>query len=715
MVGCDFQNNGCQNESRAGTLNAGYALRCKFTSVNRAFQGYNGSWIINSLILNGTFYSKCKLVNCTFFGTSCPRNATTYNSLFIGTGATYYFQKINDTKSTHQNTYSRSGFDLEYCTPDAACRTVSEDETPYDETTFRPLAGSAVIDAAKTSYYVSTTNKWVSAWLAEADKDYYGNDRCVNGAIDVGCGEKQPVEGSPLAIVDALDGLVVEGAEKGESQLVVGADYPITLSRTLTSDRLCLGVMINGVFHSFGGTTSNVPCSVTLHGQQGQDNRIAAVYETNQKDWYVNPNGDNTNKGYHKDCPRRTLDKAMELATANASNIVHAAAGTYDSFAEGANYASASSRVSVKAGVGLVADEWPLKETIIKGAKDTTAEADTNGNGPNAVRCVFVNNNGYVRGFKLTGGRTSFTNLVGTAVNATPGAVGGGAVLYSGALVDCEVTGNGTPYRGSGVAANGSGAVIRCNVHDQVSGDYGVYGGVLINSYLKGICYSCTLVLSSTVTEQVRANSAARTINTYFRDVARNMSCTNCASIRPAKTAIGTGASYDPNTCLFEVTPSSDNIDGNYRPKTASRLIDAGSKALYDAWFPTKWVQFKDDDVANGQRIYNGQIDIGCGEYDFRGDFAALLGPRAIISEMGPNVTTNAARNVVVPDGESITVAMAPLSSSRNTCYTLVYTPEGGSPAAVSEKSTAPFSRTLDGACTVQSLDGYVGFMFLIR
>ena len=58
---------------------------------------------------------------------------------------------------------------------------------------------------------------------------------------------------------------------------------------------------------------------------------------------------------------------------------------------------------------------------------------------------------------------------------------------------------------------------------------------------------------------------------------------------------------------------------------------------------------------------------------------------------------------------------MAPRASSREMRYELAYTPEGGSPTVISEKSAEPFLYTLGGACTVQSLDGFMGFMFLIR
>ena len=143
--------------------------------------------------------------------------------------------------------------------------------------------------------------------------------------------------------------------------------------------------------------------------------------------------------------------------------------------------------------------------------------------------------------------------------------------------------------------------------------------------------------------------------------------------------------------------------------------MDFGSKELYDANFPAKWVRFKGRDYAGGQRIYNGQIDIGCGEYDFRTDFAGTLGKDAVISAMGPNVTTNAVPNLVVPEGESITVSMAPKAPGRSVTYEFVYTPEGGERTVVAEKSATGFTYTLDGPCTVQSLLRRMGLVFSVR
>ena len=746
LVECDFQNNGCSDKDRGGTMFYGTALRSRFSSIDSSKGAYI-AWtdkntelvhIISSLIAvssssgkRGCFYQRVKVCNSTFLGESFVRKCTAYNCLFIGDGA----NSASQYEAEHINVLSRSDFNMTYCKTNAECRVVAEAETPYDETTFRPLPGSVAIDAGNSSdsnaekyNYENLTNGWPTAWLAEAGKDYYGGERVVGGSIDIGCGERQ---GSSVAILDDSDGLVVEGIQKGESNLSVGSSAEVTFSRTLTSDKLCLGVNINGEFHSFGGTTSDVPYSVTLQGRNDLDYYVTAVYETDQKDWYVNADpeiGNNENKGYHKNCPRRTLDKAMELATENAGHVVHAAAGTYDSFAEGAEYANTSNRVTVKEGVGLVADDWPLQKTFIEGALDTSENADEYNNGPNAIRCVYVKSGGYVRGFILRKGRTVTTGGTGTA----GGRCCGGALLEKdAALIDCEVTGNHCAYRGRAVGCPSStGWLIRCYLHDNgdesTQGYTDVYDRMsLIDTCVIGPKHSSgyytyygrgTIINSTILGSGTRPAAATQIYNSYMLSEShatdKIISCWNCAFA--SRYSDATSSTTQTNGCLFAVD-GGDIFDENYRPKTAtSVLVDGGNNDYYV--FPEQFAQFKENrDFADGQRVYNGKIDIGCGEYDFRPDFAKLLGPRAVISEMGPNVTTNAASDIVVPEGDSIALSVAPRAADRITQYELSYTPDGGSQTVVSEKSTEAFSRTLEGPCTVEELKGYLGFVFQIR
>jgi hypothetical protein len=732
LVECDFLDNGCYDKNRGGTMNEGTALRCRFVSYDKGYLGYKGTKIIDSLVESSRpFYDSCYAYNCTFSGDSYLRSkGRAWNCLYIGNGASNKDQNANDTKSYHYNTFSYFEF-YDGCTVvDDNCRVVNSKTAPYDPATFRPSVSSQAIDGGTLENYALATNGWKQAWLDECGKDYYGGERVVNGKIDVGCGEAQK---SDIVIEDSSDGLVVVGVDAGTTRIPDDSSIDVVFSRNFTSDKLCIGVKVNGEFHSFGGTTSDVPYSVTFPAILGLSYNIEAIYEENQKDWYVSPSGDNANKGYHRNYPRKTLDKAMELATENAGHVVHAAAGTYDSFAEGEEYASANSRVTVKEGVGLVADEWPLQETVIKGASDTTSEtADKHGNGTNAVRCVTVMKNGYVRGFKLTDGRTSLTNFVGTGADA--GACGGGAVLYGpAALLDCEITGNGTSYRGSAVASVSTdsknetkGWLIRCYVHTnhKKGGNYQIYDRTcLVDTYVDGgddtayYCRAGSIILNSTIAQgSARAWNNLYAYNSYLYNASHTggeFKLFNCAFMGENK--------YDGKTiipdesCIFNVAEE-DNLGDDLRPKTASVLIDAGVNDYYDTYFPTQFEQFRNDrDVADGQRVYNGKIDIGCGEYDFRGDFARMLGSRGMIEEMGPNVTTNSLRNVVVPEGESIAMSVAPKSSDRKTRYELVYTSDGGSQTKISESSTDAFSYTLEGPCTVQSLNGYIGFVFQVR
>ena len=251
----------------------------------------------------------------------------------------------------------------------------------------------------------------------------------------------------------------------------------------------------------------------------------------------------------------------------------------------------------------------------------------------------------------------------------------------------------------------------------------------MVDSYVKGndasgfAYYGAGRILNSTILNGGTRSSSGkiRALNSYLRKVSgagsSGVVCTNCVFILAASSAIPANSSYDPDTCSFEAT-AADNLDENFRPKTAgSVLVDAGSKELYDANFPSKWVQFKGRDWKDGQRIYNGEIDVGCGEYDFRPTFAGYLGDRAIISEMGPNVTTNDVPNVVVPDGESIALAASPKKPGSETLYELVYTPEGGEPTKVSESSKEAFAYLLEGPCSVQSLSAtsLSGFSIIFR
>ena len=62
---CVFDDNG-DKSGRGGSMYKGYAIRCRFESVDEGFHGYKETWIISSLFLAARPYDECIVVNCTF-------------------------------------------------------------------------------------------------------------------------------------------------------------------------------------------------------------------------------------------------------------------------------------------------------------------------------------------------------------------------------------------------------------------------------------------------------------------------------------------------------------------------------------------------------------------------------------------------------------------------------------------------------------------------
>ena len=581
---------------------------------------------------------------------------------------------------------------------------------------FRFVSGAPALDATRRAFPSPGDADWgdfTKYFSSYASCNIDGSLFVVSGGFPVAGAYVGWVPGVSLAL-DAGN-YSITGAATGGNPFAPGAT--VTIARSPSAVRH-YGIVANGVTNMLdsGTYTYTMPTESSMTS--------GAIDQVLDPNWYVNPDplsgASDLNDGFTTNTPKLTLAGVLSVAT-NAGDIVNAYPGTYDS---GEMHHAEDAPVAAR---GVIAENVTLQavggvaETIIKGAPSTAPDKDSNGHGTNAVRCLYVREGGCARGFKLTGGRTDRRYESGDTRAACNG---GGAYLYGGALVDCELTGNASAYRGPAVTGGKSGsAIIRCYVHDHaISGSYSVHSYVtVVDSYLvaTGPYYGNGPVLNSTFTGDVRSSGTLRILNTYLKSASTPPNspgcpayCTNCVFTATAEGAVTAYATYDTNTCRFAAA-TADNLDDDRRPKTAaSPLVDFGDKALYDAWFPAKWVRFKTNrDRTGGQRIYNGQIDVGCGEYDFRNDFAALLGPRAVIPEMGPNVTTNAARNVVVPEGDSIDLSVPGRSSGRARRYQLVYTPEGGSQTVISEKSTAPFSRTLDGACTVQSLDVRNGFI----
>ncbi len=88
-----------------------------------------------------------------------------------------------------------------------------------------------------------------------------------------------------------------------------------------------------------------------------------------------------------------------------------------------------------------------------------------------------------------------------------------------------------------------------------------------------------------------------------------------------------------------------------------------------------------------------------------------IPGPRKTLHAMMSDARVVAGTTVWAAEGESIALSVATQSTGRTRKYELVYKPEGGEQTVIHEKTAEPFSYTLDGACTVQSLNLLTGFI----
>jgi hypothetical protein len=91
-------------------------------------------------------------------------------------------------------------------------------------------------------------------------------------------------------------------------------------------------------------------------------------------------------------------------------------------------------------------------------------------------------------------------------------------------------------------------------------------------------------------------------------------------------------------------------LDSDYRPGMGSQLIDTADKKFYKSND-----EALDGDLLGGQRIYNGRLDIGCYEYDWRGSFADMLhDTRLSVVSASQDVVKDDSNQVKIAAGHSL-------------------------------------------------------------
>jgi hypothetical protein len=258
--------------------------------------------------------------------------------------------------------------------------------------------------------------------------------------------------------------------------------------------------------------------------------------------------------------------------------------------------------------------------TFIVGKKP----AEGGNTGPDAIRCVYLNEGAWLYGFTVTNGATCSEGDYKD--------YGGGVCAASGACaVNCRFTYNSARR---GAAAYG-GWYIGCvfdkgNAGNESSGIYDCQG--VFNSYFD----SCKpygkwkLVYCTFKNCSPQANGTKNNVSTYqnvYNCLIEQESNKYCNYYNCVLTGRNAGEANPDAATRFNVTDAQRDAE-TVRPVVGSSLVDAGVLSYYNDNFPADWVMFKMFDLGGGQRVYgDGKIDIGAGEFDWRGAFANALHP----------------------------------------------------------------------------------------
>ena len=97
-------------------------------------------------------------------------------------------------------------------------------------------------------------------------------------------------------------------------------------------------------------------------------------------------------------------------------------------------------------------------------------------------------------------------------------------------------------------------------------------------------------------------------------------------------------------------------VDANGRPSaTDTNTIDRGKNDYYDQYFPVQGAQFKEEkDFAGGQRVYQGVMDAGALEADWRAIYASSMGRHIAVTKATEQVSVTEAKRVRIPDGNVV-------------------------------------------------------------
>ena len=533
------------------------------------------------------------------------------------------------------------------------------------------LADPKFASTADRDYRLKTTSPALSLGFKPLADDWMQVQTDVNGKPRLrlnGC----IVPGAVQDAVEIVTAIVPKaGSVDKEGDAVVEPGESVTVNFTKDeSTHKMLGVLVDDELEE--GVTSYTytakPSPFAADGTPVAPVTVAALYQTN---WYVNANvdpskgavGDDTNNGQTPETPWRTLAKLQAMKDAFwAGDVVHAAAGDYNDLtvettvtpAKVAGQDQLPSRVEVPENVTLIADEGP-EVTFITGVRGPSS-----GTGAGAVRCAAIANGARLERFTLRNGGTFNDGnegdqqcgggVLATYVSKYPDACGivadciitncaacrGGAVR-GGRAVNCRILG----CRATACAPAGSwSAFFGCYINDCLGSSQ-----LMRESFFVGNCTFGPTQQSGggSAVNELQANYGG-VVNCVFLNkiTALNKSANHyksCKFLKMDDSVDRTGLDADCEEFDSAEAFGLDPMSGRPLSKTAG-VVDAGAGTI-----PANYggeALFAGADIDGVQRVYNGGMDAGCYEFDWRGEYAKLIGQKVV--KVDPQV-------VETPDG----------------------------------------------------------------
>ena len=376
-----------------------------------------------------------------------------------------------------------------------------------------------------------------------------------------------------------------------------------------------------------------------------------------QKIVYVTPTGAGTKDGSSWEDACASIQAGVDAATDTTDfcglrDRVMVAAGRYKTGSRlsgkpGTDEPVLQARLVCEKEVEIVSDAG-ADETFIVGAADTTSgQADRNGNGPDAVRCVYMST-GLLKGFTLVDGHSALQTTATPTVNDEGGGYYGGGTVEDCVVSNCWAVRAGAAHGGtwrncrfSRCGATQTASYFRyptlleqCYFGTYSAGAPAVAGATEID----GCTFDCGYMSNADV-----LSGCLQVARTLFRtgrvNADKGAVMDDCAFSSEVTFLVGDGKTLTTNGCLVGEL----QLDAQGVPvRGACVAIDALALDAYD------WAT----DLAGHSRVSNAAADIGCFEYDWRGDYAKAVYPRRFDVDAASSEAKLTEDGVLVPAGE---------------------------------------------------------------